>query len=149
MLIKILALITGFIVMEGVAWFTHKYIMHGFLWILHKSHHRRREGIFELNDLFAIFFAAIAMAFIFSGLPGADWKFFAGIGITAYGAVYFLVHDVYVHRRLKLFPRRSRFRYFEALRIAHNLHHKTHTKHDAESFGFIWVAKKYWEKLPK
>jgi len=27
--------------MEFVAWFTHKHIMHGFLWNLHKDHHHQ------------------------------------------------------------------------------------------------------------
>ena len=28
-----------FLIMEFVAWAVHKYIMHGFLWSLHKDHH--------------------------------------------------------------------------------------------------------------
>jgi hypothetical protein len=31
--------------------------MHGFLWVLHKSHHEPRKGAFELNDLFGFIFA--------------------------------------------------------------------------------------------
>ena len=39
--------------MEGVAWFTHKYVMHGFLWVLHKDHHdRSNHSPFEKNDFF-------------------------------------------------------------------------------------------------
>ena len=26
--------------MEGVTWFVHKYVMHGFLWVLHEDHHQ-------------------------------------------------------------------------------------------------------------
>ena len=29
-----------FIVMEGVTWCTHKYVMHGFGWYLHEDHHQ-------------------------------------------------------------------------------------------------------------
>ena len=35
--ISVLLLTAAF--MEFVAWFTHKYVMHGFLWFLHKDHH--------------------------------------------------------------------------------------------------------------
>ncbi|KKX47766.1 hypothetical protein L950_0224770 [Sphingobacterium sp. IITKGP-BTPF85] len=28
-----------FVLMEGATWIIHKYIMHGFLWGLHKDHH--------------------------------------------------------------------------------------------------------------
>jgi beta-carotene 3-hydroxylase len=44
--------------MEFMAWFTHKYIMHGFLWSLHKDHHHKdHDSWFERNDAFFIFYA--------------------------------------------------------------------------------------------
>ena len=58
LLLKILIFLAAFAGMEAVAYYTHKYVMHGFLWSLHKSHHSPREGIFELNDLFAFYFCA-------------------------------------------------------------------------------------------
>ena len=51
-LINLVIFVAAFAGMEFVAWSTHKYVMHGFLWRLHESHHRKREGAFELNDLF-------------------------------------------------------------------------------------------------
>jgi beta-carotene 3-hydroxylase len=42
-----------FLIMEFMAWFSHKYIMHGFLWVLHKDHHKKDQSSwFERNDLF-------------------------------------------------------------------------------------------------
>ena len=41
--------------MEFVAWFAHKYVMHGLLWIWHEDHHKphhEKDGFFEKNDLF-------------------------------------------------------------------------------------------------
>ena len=32
MIINILLVLTAFLSMEFMAWFTHKYVMHGFLW---------------------------------------------------------------------------------------------------------------------
>ena len=49
-----LILIGTFVLMEGVTWLTHKYVMHGFLWNLHEDHHRPRPGIFEKNDAFFV-----------------------------------------------------------------------------------------------
>ena len=40
-LIYILIVLALFFFMEFMAWFTHKYVMHGFLWVLHKDHHIR------------------------------------------------------------------------------------------------------------
>mgnify|MGYP001217713069 CR=1 FL=1 len=49
----ILSLVGAFSVMEFMAWFTHKYIMHGFLWYLHEDHHKKdHDSWFERNDLF-------------------------------------------------------------------------------------------------
>ena len=33
--------VSTFLFMEFMAWFSHKYIMHGFLWSLHKDHHNQ------------------------------------------------------------------------------------------------------------
>jgi len=44
-----------FIGMEGVAWFTHKYIMHGIMWNWHQSHHVHHKNALEKNDLFRSF----------------------------------------------------------------------------------------------
>ena len=50
--------------MEFMAWFTHKYVMHGFLWILHKDHHKKdHDSWFERNDTFFIFYALVSIVF--------------------------------------------------------------------------------------
>jgi len=52
-----IALLT-FLVMECITWFTHKYVMHGFLWVLHKDHHQPKyNSIFEKNDTFFLVFS--------------------------------------------------------------------------------------------
>jgi beta-carotene 3-hydroxylase len=45
MAMNVLAFFATFFFMEFVAWFTHKFVMHGFLWILHKDHHQTEPGI--------------------------------------------------------------------------------------------------------
>ncbi len=129
-----------FFAMEGVAWITHKYVMHGFLWSLHKSHHEPRKGAFELNDLFGFFFAAIAIALMAwsAQFGGPASALFAGLGITAYGAVYFFAHDMLVHRRggFRLNPRKG---YLSRLYQAHRLHHAVDGKEGCVSFGFIFA----------
>jgi len=137
--------VSVFLIMEFVAWFTHKYIMHGFLWSLHKSHHvKESDSFFERNDFFFLIFAIPGMLFTLSGaLNHGDWKLYAGIGITLYGLCYFLVHDVFIHQR---FPwlKRTDNAYFRAIRKAHKVHHKTQGKYGSESFGMLIVAAKYF-----
>ncbi|MBC7426816.1 MAG: sterol desaturase family protein [Bacteroidia bacterium] len=140
--------VIGFTGMECMAWFSHKYVMHGFLWSWHKSHHEPRYGRFELNDLFGVFFALVAILFIVLGAFEFDWRFFLGIGITLYGFAYFLVHDVFVHQRLP-WLKKTKSPYFQAMRFAHKVHHKTSGKYGAESFGFLYVGKKYLQKYSK
>jgi beta-carotene 3-hydroxylase len=125
--------------MEAVAWLMHRYLMHGPLWILHKSHHRRREGRFELNDAFGLFFAIPSMVLIWFGVRGQPTLLALGLGMTAYGALYFFFHDMLVHRRVKLpfVPKRG---YLHRVVRAHLLHHRTTTKHGAVSFGFLFAG---------
>lgn len=140
-LIDIAALIGAFLFMEFAAWFTHKYIMHGGLWVLHRDHHRKdHDHAMERNDAFFIIFAAPAIVLFMLGARQGitDVRIWIAAGITLYGLAYFLVHDVFIHQRLKWF-RKSDNRYFRALRRAHKMHHKHLGKEDGECFGMLLV----------
>lgn len=134
-----------FVAMEGVAWLMHKYVLHGFMWFLHKSHHTRHKHKFELNDLFFAYYGTLAMLFFIFGTEPIDYRFWIGAGITLYGVAYFLIHDVFIHRRLKWFGKSSNV-YLKALNMAHKVHHSTHGKYGSQSFGMLWVAPKYFKK---
>ena len=126
------------VAMEYVAWFVHKYLMHGPLWFLHKSHHRPRRGWFELNDTFGLFFSAVSILLIYFGLRGYPPLLGMGLGMVGYGVIYFLVHDVLVHRRVRhVFVPRSG--YLRRIYQAHRMHHALETKHGAVSFGFVYA----------
>lgn len=144
-IIKILVVIVSFMIMEGVAWLSHKYIMHGKLWVLHSDHHKKTSpGFFEHNDYFFLLFAIPGIVLLFTGMKsGYNYLFFAGCGITLYGMAYFIIHDVFIHRRLKFF-RNTDNRYLKAIRRAHKIHHKHTGKEDGECFGMLWVPLKYF-----
>jgi beta-carotene 3-hydroxylase len=76
------------------------------------------------------------------------WVVSIGAGIALYGFAYFLVHEIIIHQRIKLFTR-SNNRYIKAIRWAHKMHHKHLDKHEGESFGMLIVARKYWDKVRK
>ena len=38
--INITITILAFVMMEGVAWLSHKYLMHGLFWYFHEDHHK-------------------------------------------------------------------------------------------------------------
>ena len=124
--------------MEAVAYFSHKYVMHGSLWVLHESHHRPRKGLFELNDLFAFFFATPSIILIWFGTNGHPWALWAGLGVAAYGAVYFGFHDIIVHRRIS-HDWRPKGIYMQRIVHAHRLHHALEEKEGAVSFGFAYA----------
>ena len=146
-LIYIGIIVATFALMEGLTWCIHRFIMHGFLWVLHKDHHQKEPGIFEKNDAFFLIFAIPSWLFIMLGVMyQAYWSVAIGTGLTLYGIAYFLVHDVIIHQRLKWFTR-SNNSYVRTIRWAHKMHHKHLGKHHGESFGFLWVAKKYWDKV--
>lgn len=132
--------------MEFIAWFSHKYIMHGFLWELHKDHHTGSKHKLEHNDWFALIFAIPSFLSIALGLKyGVQTIVAVGFGIATYGLTYFFVHDIFVHQRIKLFKNLNS-KYFIAIRRAHKIHHKKLTKENGESFGFLIVSKKYFKK---
>jgi beta-carotene 3-hydroxylase len=143
----IVVLLATFLAMEGVTWLTHKYVMHGFLWYLHKDHHQPTPGFFEKNDAFFVIFAIPSMMLIYFGTFDKIWWMQAiGFGIMLYGFAYFMVHDVIIHQRIKWFTRSSNT-YVRAIRWAHKMHHKHLDRFEGESFGMLYVAKKYWEKI--
>ncbi|WP_262917712.1 sterol desaturase family protein [Cognataquiflexum rubidum] len=135
----------GFAIMEFSGWFIHKYIMHGPLWNIHKTHHEPSKSFFELNDLFSLLFGSIAVALIFLGVDDLDYRFWIGIGISLYGVLYFIIHDVLVHRRAKWFDR-PKNSFLLGIFRAHQAHHATNKKHDAVSFGLFIVPKKYFKR---
>lgn len=142
---NLLIVIATFCFMEFVAWFTHKYVMHGFLWYLHKDHHQKEPGFFEKNDSFFLIFAIPSIYCFITGVLYHDFRFYIGIGVACYGLAYFLVHDIIIHQRFKLF-RNWNNRYVLAIRRAHKMHHKHLDKYDGESFGMLWVPLKYFKK---
>lgn len=136
-----------FIIMEGITWLTHRYVMHGFLWVLHEDHHRPGPGFFEKNDAFFLIFAIPSWLCIMLGLQNQYyWVAAIGFGIALYGFAYFIVHEVIIHQRFKWFTK-SDNTYIKTIRWAHKMHHKHLGKEDGESFGMLFVAKKYFNKV--
>ncbi len=134
-----------FIFMEGVAWFTHKFVMHGFLWALHKDHHQKKPHFFEKNDAFFLLFAIPSILLFFFGVrAGFNLMFYIGLGILLYGIAYFMIHDVVIHQRFRFFSR-GKNRYVKTIKRAHKMHHKHLGKHNGESFGMLFAARKYWQ----
>ena len=142
----ILIYVATFLFMEFMAWFSHKYIMHGFLWHLHKDHHKKDHGSwFERNDLFFIFYAVVSMTLV---ILWGEYGFWAGLpmalGIFTYGMSYFIVHDIFIHQRFKIL-RTTNSKYAKGLRRAHKIHHKSIHKGGGECFGMLWVPIKYFK----
>lgn len=149
MLINLITVAATFFFMEFVAWFTHKYVMHGLGWYFHKDHHQPEPGFFEKNDAFFLIFAIPSMILMFIGMnAGYDVRFFIGVGIAVYGFAYFLVHDIFIHQRFKLFTRSNNI-YLRAIRKAHKVHHKHLGKEEGECFGMLIVPFKYFREAAK
>ncbi|MFT3933639.1 MAG: sterol desaturase family protein [Chitinophagaceae bacterium] len=143
---KIFLLVGTYLLMEPFTWFVHKYVMHGFLWVLHKDHHdHSNEGDLERNDFFFLIFSIPSIILLFIGVrENFNSIFFIGLGITSYGMSYFFVHDIFIHQRLAMF-RNTKNKYLLSLRRAHKEHHKHIGKEDGECFGFLWVPMKYFK----
>jgi len=123
-------------VMECVAWATHKYILHGILWPLHRSHHDGHNGVFAGSDLLGFIFSTLAIVLLLLGLYAAWPWFFAGLGLVCYGVIHLFMHDILVHHRfgLRITPRGD---YLQRMYQAHRLHHAVAEREGAVSFGFL------------
>ncbi|MDF0694534.1 sterol desaturase family protein [Aquirufa ecclesiirivi] len=133
-----------FLLMEGMAWFTHKYIMHGIMWNWHESHHVHHKHVLEKNDLFSVVFGVLSTLTIIIGAEIEAYRplLWIGLGIATYGLCYFIFHDIIVHRRIKI-KFKTKNSYLKRLIKAHYIHHEVHEKEGAEAFGFLYAPKKY------
>jgi len=133
--------LASLVAMEGVAWASHKYVMHGFAWAWHRDHHEPHDRTLEKTDGFALVGAALSIAMF---ALGSRWVMgeqawwpgtWIGLGVLGYGVVYTLVHDGLVHQRwFRWVPRGG---YARRLVQAHNLHHASIGKKGGVSFGFV------------
>jgi beta-carotene 3-hydroxylase len=136
--------IAAFLFWELVAWFTHRYVMHGFLWTWHKSHHSKHDHLLERNDLFVLVFSipAISLFCYATLLTYNPYLIALAIGITCYGIFYLIFHEIVVHQRIS-WRIKSKSKYLQRMINAHYTHHSRHTKEGCEAFGFLFASKKY------
>ena len=115
------------VAMEPISAAIHRYIGHGVAWPLHRSHHEGPVSGPELNDIIPALSAAVTIAGFAVGVS-VDGMFLLvplATGATIYGAAYFVLHDLYIHRRLPLMPRHVSW--LEPFKVAHLEHHRTGT----------------------
>ncbi len=98
--------LVAFFFMKFIAWSSHKYLMHGVLWKWHKYHHRldskkakmplnNEAKHFEKNDKFFNMYATLAIILLIVEFSfNIPILIALGIGITACGMTYFIIHDV-------------------------------------------------------
>jgi beta-carotene 3-hydroxylase len=137
----IIIVLATILAMEGVAWASHKYIMHGWGWAWHRDHHEPHNNALEKNDLYGVVGAAMSISMFALGSPlvlgAAAWDpaTWIGLGILGYGILYTLAHDGLVHQRwFRWVPRSG---YAKRMVQAHKLHHATQSKEGGVSFGFL------------
>ena len=153
-MVNILLFILAFFFMEFVAWWSHKYIMHGFLLKWHIDHHRKdhmqnlptetENKHFEKNDRFFIVFALPAIILLVVGtLNTLTYLIFIGVGISFYGLCYFIIHDIIIHRRIKILSGFKHNFYIKAVLRAHEAHHKPKNNEDFDNFGLLIFPRRF------
>lgn len=136
----------GFAGMEIISYLIHRYLFHGLLWEIHKTHHEAHHGLFELNDLFSLFFGAVSVGLIYYGSanPLQSPAFATGMGIAVYGILYFIIHDLFAHKRF--LPFKSGSKIMRLIRRAHQNHHQSADKEGQEPYGlFLFPYDEYPE----
>lgn len=130
----VLVAVLSLLAMEPAVALVHRRVMHGWAWGWHRSHHQRQGRTFEANDLFPLVFAAATIAVMALGAAVAALSplLWVGAGVTAYGAAYLVVHDLFIHERLGRLPGAGS-RYIRWVTAAHRQHHRS----GAEPYGFL------------
>ena len=90
------------------------------------------------NDWFFMIFAIPGSGLILLNSIDLSASFFIGIGITLYGIAYFVVHEIFIHQRIKIL-KHTNSRYLKGIRRAHKVHHKSLYKEDGSCFGMLFV----------
>ena len=121
------------VLMDLWAALLHGAVWHGALYFVHRSHHRPRRGAWEQNDALSLLHAPIAIALILYGCSAApsvarEVAYGVGLGMSAFGVAYVIVHDGFVHRRLPV-AWLGRARFFRAVAQAHRVHHGRGGRH--------------------
>ena len=142
-------LVFGFLMMEAISYVAHRFLFHGVLWRIHRTHHAPRNSFLELNDVFSIGFALLSIGLmIWAQKPLTDSVAFPiGLSITVYGIFYFILHDLFTHRRF--LPFKSRNKVLLTVRAAHQRHHQTAAKQGIEPFGlFVFDYRRFFKRAP-
>ena len=143
----------AFAVMEVAAYVLHRFVFHGLLWRLHRTHHDPAHGHgdgLEWNDLFSVGFGALSVGLLWAGRadPLASTAFPLGVGIAVYGALYFVLHDLYAHGRLG--PVKMRNPAAQSVKRAHGRHHQSLSKEGQEPYGLFlfppWMGRRFERK---
>jgi beta-carotene 3-hydroxylase len=113
------------VVMEPLSATIHRSIGHGVAWPIHRSHHDGPVLGPEMNDIIPLVSALVTVALFAVGVFQRRFTTILPVacGATIYGISYFLVHDLYIHRRLKLLP--ENIGWLEPFKRAHLEHHRT------------------------
>jgi beta-carotene 3-hydroxylase len=129
--------IVGFVGLELLSYALHRWAFHGPLWRVHRTHHVARHGPFELNDFFSLIFALASIGLLIVGLhdPLRSPAFAVGVGFTIYGVLYFVIHDLFTHRRY--LPFQSKNPVMRLLKQAHLRHHHSAEQRGQEPFGLF------------
>ncbi|MCU0681676.1 MAG: sterol desaturase family protein [Polyangiaceae bacterium] len=143
----VLAGLTALCFMEAWAALLHGRVWHTLLWALHRSHHRPRRGRFEANDLLSVTHVPLAIGLILYGCVGPpgmlrDLAYGWGIGMSAFGLLYFTFHDGLVHKRLPV-QGLMRFRVVRLWHEAHLVHHRR----GRGPYGFFYVPRALRDEL--
>lgn len=142
--------VVAFSATEVLAYVLHRWLFHGLLWRVHRTHHDPAHGHgrgLEANDLFSLAFAAVSMGLMWLGraAPLAHPAFALGVGVAVYGVLYFVLHDLYAHGRLGRL--RLRNPVAQAVKRAHGRHHRSLSPPGQEPYGLFLFPPSFGRRL--
>jgi beta-carotene 3-hydroxylase len=130
--LAVLVAILTMVLFEPAMALVHRWLFHGPLWCLHRSHHEqpRARRLVPNDALWVTYFVAFGALIAFGAQSVAPWAGAAvgfGAGACAYGIAYLAAHDGLAHGRFWMPAVLRRSRAVRRLVRAHHHHHRDGT----------------------
>ena len=124
----ICGILAGLLLTEIISYIVHRFLFHGPLGEIHKTHHLPQKNVFEKNDLFLLFFTSLSVILVHFV---KSW----GTGMALYGLCYFLLHDMFTHNRFYRLHLNNKI--LKSIKQAHHLYHLSVKRQGQEPCGFL------------
>ncbi|MFA8449344.1 MAG: hypothetical protein ACEPOW_01480 [Bacteroidales bacterium] len=119
-ILKIIYAVIAFVLMEFFAYAINRHIIYGPLWYMKSRSSKKSYSKKKGNPFFAVFFSALFILCLYIGTHSYMHELvYIAIGIFIYGIMFFILQDILVHRKVRIFVFRASKLYYRVVITAY------------------------------